>query len=962
METSEVVRRDGDTGGLSLGVLLAIALCGGILLFTTVGLLMAWRIKIRQKKPTARAYTIPDEYSQTRLTKRPLLMTESAVSGFSSRFSSRFSLTLPAIPPLPPMPSYNSFNFFRTPSKKWYDRRSWVSGDDFHGPQVNKEADEGWFARDSWFGQAPSALSLGAAEQANIEYGNGNGSGSGSGNEMAEAHMKPQLSQQPYYEEYRKQQQQQQEQQSYNQPCHGHHHQPQQQQDLHVQKRHDGNTIQNSQSTPSFRSQDDVPRGRQSAVRKPAQAHVRPSITMADMGLRDILRSTDQRLREGSSRSPVKNTPQSSPNRGSPTKTPHSRRSISTRGTGRQNEGTPSPHKVGNMKTSSTQASVTSIGSAANSLLAEATEQLELPGGTASPSRLRGREWEPQGNQVLPPSGPGLESPLRTPSQSPDRNLKRSPQRIVQQRSPQRRGSVDSDHSSSLSTLYSVGEPETEGEEIQRQYNLQKEEHRRKALERNMGAGQEDPFVDRRPAQPYMYPSKEQPAGPRPLRHIKSMSPSHLIAKRNESPISQPLRPISANAQGGTGRGVDFRVEPPRPMILRPPQTLESDAVRPKGEQGMEKMQIIQSTSESSFTSASVHSQDSDATALPSCETPKPEWINGSDRSRSPTASPLTPTKDEGKPVDLSSSPFSEEELLSMLLRDGANKRALPLPPQATVTAPDGSVISTALTPRPSVHGTVGSAQRKVSDSSSFYSIAPEHVNTSGSPTRRGTNRSTKDAPALSMTIAELRRMNSIVSSYSAASIASTVVQERDTDSPTLPAIFGGNVVPPRQVPKAGAIGSRHYLNIGKVSPKKHKSMISLRKTSSSGGSRSKRPRSDGVLKPSSSVKERGKENQGLGIMRGKQEDLPRLREVRQSPIRPLKIATPRAQFASPTGSPSHGGGRLKQGPVADLIAREKKAGCRDSVESLGLYDTDGFLLPSPDREAREMGKRSLRM
>lgn len=805
---------------------------------------------------------------------------------------------------------------------------------------MNRDAKGGWFSKDSWFGQSPTVPNLDAVEQGGGEYEK----------TAKQVHVRPEQLQLPYYEEYRKKQQQ-----SYGHAYNGHQKQhseqqqpkPQHRPELRVQKRREGNTIQSSQTTPNFGSQNDVPRGRQSAVRAPAQAHVRPSITMTELGLRDILRSTDQRLREGASRSPVKNTPHGSPTRGSPAKTPRGRRSSSTRGTGRrQSRGTPSPHKGGHLSTSSTQDSITSIGSAANSLIAEATQQLELPGGMASPSRLRGREWEPQGNQILPPSGPGLESPLHTPSHSPERGLQRSPQHnLEQQRSPNRRRSIDSDQSSSLSTLYSVGEPENEEEEIQRQYHIQQEEYRRMELEKRFEAGRDDPFVETIPAQPYMHKSKEQPAGPRPLRHVKSMSPSHLATQKNESPIiNQPLRPISANPKGGlVGRGVDLRMEPPRRMVLQlqpSHQMQQSDHVRPKGEQQAERkdMDMAQSTSESSFTSASVHSQDSDATTLPACETPKAEWVAGSDRSRSPTASPLTPTRKEEKPIDMSSSPFGEEELLSMLLsNEAANRRALPQPPRATATALDGSImpIATGLSPRPSV---------------------------------RGTNRSARDAPALSMTIGELRRMNSVVSSYSAASMASTVVAERDADSPTLPAIFGGNVVPPRHVPKPSAIGSRHYLNIGKAgSAKKRKSMTSLRKTSSSASSRNKRPQSNGLLRPSSSVKERGKENQGLGIINqgAAQEGPPRSRQVRQTPIRssPKDTSMCKTKFASPAGSPStRKGGRAKQGPVAALVAQERRAGCRDSVESLGLYDKDGFLMPSPDREAREMRKKGRRM
>ncbi|KAG5912773.1 hypothetical protein E4U42_001848, partial [Claviceps africana] len=67
----------GKSGSLSMGAVLAIALCGGVVLFTSIGLAMACVVKRRQKKSSARLYTIPDAYSQTRLTKRPVLVSES---------------------------------------------------------------------------------------------------------------------------------------------------------------------------------------------------------------------------------------------------------------------------------------------------------------------------------------------------------------------------------------------------------------------------------------------------------------------------------------------------------------------------------------------------------------------------------------------------------------------------------------------------------------------------------------------------------------------------------------------------------------------------------------------------------------------------------------------------------------------------------------------------------------------
>ncbi|KAG6075118.1 hypothetical protein E4U33_002176 [Claviceps sp. LM78 group G4] len=1147
-----------ESPSLTLPKLLAIALCGGIVLFTSLGLLMAWLVRRRQDKSSVRVYTntIPDAYSQTRLTKRPLLMTESSggpggMTGSGSGMSSRFSLTLPPIVSLPPLPSYSSLGgFFRSPSKgggRWGRRRSrdidegsWLSGGVGIGDgqagglrmsHSRGEAGEAWFSRSgSWLGgyqRSMTRLSLRTQPEEGGEGGGGGGGVSEYEEGMRPAPLRVQRTWQPRYEEYRKrqrelyenpyrghyrqysqqslqqqQQQQQEEQGKQQQPqqqeqqfqqiqhqqqqqqlqqLHQLHQQqiksqhlylqlhqppppppppPQPQQELRVQKRRHGSVIEGSRTAPNFAtlaSHDEGPRGRQSDLQLPAPVHIRPSMTMTDLDLRDILRSTDQRLREGTSRSPTKKTPS--------VETPHRRRSSSTRAARRQSRTTPSPRKSAGISIPSTSASVAG-GSAANSLIAEATRRLELPGGMASPSRLRGREWEAQGNesrQGLPPSAPGLESPLhRTPTQSPER----ASQRGSKQKSPEKRMSTDSDHSSSLSTLYSVGEAEREEEEIQRQYRLQREEYRRRDLAQRFERairidGDDDPFVESAPpagSQPGVHETKEIPAGPRPLK-----SPSHLMrSKDNASLVVEHPRPSSARSvRGGVGRGIDVRLEPPRrPMILQPPRQdrdQPSDDVCPKGQQETQhKAQtknIAQSASESSFTSVSVHTQDSDATMLPAYEAPKAEWAvtaearrRRSSRGRSlpvshPTVTPTTKKDDE--PIDMSSSPFDEEELLLLLLSSGdasnkRDKRALPAPPRTAMTSLNGPIVpllTAPSSPRGPLRNGAAFLQRKPPEASSYYYSSPGiATSANGSPTFRGAANCSagKDAPALNMTIAQLRRMNSITSSFSNTSIASTVVADTESESPTLPAVFesnsssssssssssgggggggggGGAIISSRSSTRArqsqntaprhggGPIGSKHYLNIAGA-PKYGSLRISRRKMGTAadmamGGERNKRRLSEGALSKLASTFEQmsGKENEGLGIRQpdgggdgdgdgdyddddidgvhatakgtedAAQEGTPRLKKARQVSVRSPVSLRDAARV-------SKGKIRTRRGSPASraVLAQERtpKARCRDSVESLGLYDRDGFLLPSPspDSAAGRRRRRVLRM
>jgi hypothetical protein len=58
----------------------------------------------------------------------------------------------------------------------------------------------------------------------------------------------------------------------------------------------------------------------------------------------------------------------------------------------------------------------------------------------------------------------------------------------------------------------------------------------------------------------------------------------------------------------------------------------------------------------------------------------------------------------------------------------------------------------------------------------------------------------------------------------------------------------------------------------------------------------------------------------------------------------------------------SRGSSKSKLGTVSELIADSKRESKRKSVESVGLYDKDGFLNSSPDASGREAKGRCLRM
>ncbi|KAM0256886.1 hypothetical protein ACHAQJ_004708 [Trichoderma viride] len=907
---------------IGLGWLLAIALCGGILLFTTIGLLLVWWVKksrhpgpqmVYGYTPTQNSFLPP---SSSRLIKRRLLGSES-ISKLSSRFSSRFSFSGPQTIQ-PPLPTHESFRLperRRTVSRGRKRSRSWVDEDDLHGPKMvrnKKNARESWFGRDGRFTMVPTLPNVGPVpEKGYIQVG------------ALEAQDT-----QPRW-------------------------------------------LVRSQTEPRLTPISNTPRaadipmgmvpfgGMIMPVPVPPPVRIRPSAT--DSNLKGILRSTDMRLSERSSRSPVKIS-RSSAVRGSPTKTScSSRAGVSARSSrGWRTSG--SPPKRGTSQAGSRNNSISSIDSAANSLIIAATQELELPGGTSSPSKAKAVRWEQQDQQKANAS-PERAQYTASLSQSPQRYnpQRQNPQMVMMvphkqmqapqmqfpqmqhsqapipylqhpsmaaphiqqhspQKSPERRMSLDSDKSSSLSTLYSANEPEEEEMPRQRQ--------------------EDDPFVEK--GGPRRWPSwqvRQRPVNVvvdpshRRVKTLNSVSLTRFVVSEPSCP--PPLRPISGISQPHMGCSSLM------PPLMLEPQTVEF--ARGAGAYGSALSQmpyLFEAPSEVSFVSMSV---DSDATEVPAGETSRVDWLDSSD---SASSSPTTPTgKTRFPDMSSSSSPYDEREIMSLLMATAPRHRSLPLPPPS-VTGPDGSII-TILSPPPRGGGLV----RQASTSSSIYTlesfIGEPGTALSTSPSRRSVIHPFVEGPRVSNTVAELRRMNSMISTYSVASLASTVAGEGD--SPTLPASLSGGagLTASRSVLFGpGSIGSRHYLNVGNT-----RSMVG-------GGSLRYGPRGSRHRRAESC--HFGKENQGLGLrlscIMDETLDLGLQQEEEEDTQGVNLVCEPAMEIIEgiPPSILSH-----KLGPVEQLIAAEQRENLRRaSVESLGLYDNDGFLLSSPERDAKRRGLR----
>ncbi|KAJ3519687.1 hypothetical protein NM208_g14024 [Fusarium decemcellulare] len=490
-------------GGLGLGWILAFSVGGAILLFAAIGFLLSWRIKSRSRDSSSVVYEVAnntDERRQSILTNR-LMKKKSNIS----KSASRLSLSLP--PVLPPLPTYNSFTFFGGNGKRGRSS-SWVEEDKFHGPKMTRR--DSLFSRDSWLGRAPTLPSL----------------------MMEDDPEKGEPSEQP-------------------------------EQETQVPERPSLEILQRIKTAPELPTQEQEMQT--SPVRASTRSRVRPSVTDSD--LHDILRCTEQRLRDGLSQSPTK-TPRVSPTkrtpqkiqslrsasyRNSPVKTPRSQKTVSsqestnTTGTVRMTRVTQSPSKKPAVQATPTKGhtrnlSISSLGSAANSLLAEATQELGLAGGLSSPSRFKGHQWGLLDHQT--PRKAESPQKIQSPQKIPSPQKLPTPQKQKPDRqSPDRRDSQESQASSSLSTLYSANEPE------------EKE--------------QSDPFVEKKlPVAPSLE-SRTSLFGPRALKsRARNLS---ISIPPNQSIFNMPAQSrkpnplpnlVSTQAVGG----------PPLSIVLQPPR------------------------------------------------------------------------------------------------------------------------------------------------------------------------------------------------------------------------------------------------------------------------------------------------------------------------------------------------------------------------------------------------------
>ncbi|GKT99377.1 hypothetical protein FLAG1_01637 [Fusarium langsethiae] len=877
MEFSTLLRREVRSAGrLGLGWILAFSIGGAILLFAAIGFLLTWRIKARDKTDATTIYQVSESVEDHRRSTFNKRLVKRKYNG--SRSLSRLSLSLP--PVLPPLPTYNSFTFFGGNNKRGRSS-SWIEEDKFHGPRVSRSRRDSLFSRDGWLGRAPTIPTLMTDD------------------DLEKAQEAQEM-----------------------------------EQGIHGQKRHSVETLKPSKTAPDLPLQEEYIQI--SPVRAPSRARVRASVT--DTDLRDILRSTELRLRDGTSRSPSKNSrssptkrsPQkisslrSTPRKNSPTKTPHSHRTTSsldstnTTGTVRICRVPPSPSKRATIHTitmdaQSRQVSVGSIGSVADSLLAEAAQELVLPGGLSSPSRLRGRQWEPQENAFVPKNDP--------------------PKETVKEDSPDRRASQESEASSSLSTLYSANESEDKD--------------------------QRDPFIEKKAPGGLSSDSRGSLFGSRVShRRVRNLSISipggqtiFNTQSRGQGQGQGQFRPsfVSTQAVGG----------PPISSYLQPPperfQRNDSSHARDREEIALA---FPASNSFTSILTPSVTTEGDSTLSLGNrmSESPKPEVP---ERMRPALQENRHSVVTLPSPSTMTSSPFDEQDMLSLLMGTGS-KRALPEPPRH-IAQVDHIMMPKPVSPMPRQEFSQHLRQMSSTANNIYRDELPvddPSAISTGSPLRRSTSRSKKDMPtlpppptvpsmgSLGNSIMELRRMNSMVSSYSGQSLGSST---NEPDSPTLPMLnltssFSRRHTSPA-TPRGSTSGRQNYLNLGSPNKNSSGSVATPMPTRPLPSGRSTRSNL-GVEIREDDIEE-GKENQEpTPVSSG-------LRETRKNV---------NANIGRDSRDLSRGSSKSKLGTVSEMIAESKRESKRKSVESVGLYDKDGFLNNSPDASGRETKGRCLRM
>ncbi|KAK1539036.1 uncharacterized protein CCOS01_00350 [Colletotrichum costaricense] len=552
----------------------------------------------------------------------------------------------------------------------------------------------------------------------------------------------------------------------------------------------------------------------------------------------------------------------------------------------------------------------------ADSLFGETTPEVEhiLPTGLSSPSRRSEHEspTKPTDN------GASIESP-------------------------------GSDASSSLSTLYSVNEPEDDSK-TGGTGHADSTPRGRKPRSLVIDTQICDPFITPGPPEVPPRSPKRQSSSLPPLRRmtppeeeILNRTPTKVTSVAN-SPIPRPLDVIKRSS---TADQLQTRYS----IMMQPSDLAASpETIRPKSVMSMKPVFLVSSNSVVSMRASPGTSPEDNGSrpAMPNNRLtfgPKAPVFPPPLALKAGLGSPNREALRMGSPGGKISPSRGSPSPSGRAGRQSTDSAASPVPGSPTrrpLPSPDLSKGGSP-TPRRYKRGMASpirdralsrqptpreSRVERVLSSSDCPSIV---LKPSSSPKRNSYHRDFA-VMGLQSTVAQLRRMNSQMSTFSAGSSIS------DPDSPTLPNLRGGGFSPDRSNSRVSKMGRQNYLSLG-TSPGSAKRTKSIKSARNSIAVLKSRPGGNKHLDSlRAAVEEKENERRNGSLIRGPRPLNPTPRSAGRGLARDSVVTV-----ESPTRR------RISSVDTEDQKRLERPIKHQDSGTSLGAYGKEDYLLSSPD-------------
>ncbi|EFQ34209.1 hypothetical protein CGRA01v4_03971 [Colletotrichum graminicola] len=434
-----------------------------------------------------------------------------------------------------------------------------------------------------------------------------------------------------------------------------------------------------------------------------------------------------------------------------------------------------------------------SVSSDADSLFGETTPEMEQvsPTGLSTPSRRSGNTTptKPAGN------GKTAESP-------------------------------GSDASSSLSTLYSINEPEDDsktGGTGQPQGIVRSRKPKGLIIDTKMC----DPFVASAPDVPLRSPRRQTPSFPplqHPTPHQEDVVKETVVHVPNH-PRSASNSPVRASLDAAKRSSVVDQSQTQGSIVMYQPDMIPSpDTVRPKSVMPMKPVFFVSNTVVSMKASPGTSPEDNNQPAIPSNRltfgqkgTVLPPPVDSMPsqglpvRSSAELGSPESVPRGGASPTVRSDSrPYTPTSPTRKDMPSPALSAGSHAPVRYKRRGGDSPVRDRSLSRQPHVRNRSADHVLSVSNHPSIL-LKPADL-----PMRSPQHRdfgAMGHPMGLQATVAQLRRMNSQMSTFSVGSSVS------DPESPTLPNMRGGGFSPERSNSRVSKIGRQNYLSMG-TSPK----------------------------------------------------------------------------------------------------------------------------------------------